>query len=182
MTLSTRPAVDSQRDVVALLGAFSLFLSAVEYVIPKPLPFMRIGLANLPLMLALDIMPMGGVLSLLIIKVLGQALISGSLFSYIFLFSAAGSVASTGVMFALRRGFGEQRIGFVGIGCLGALASNMTQIALARCFVFGESAKFVAPPFLAVGVLTGIALGLFCEAFIARSRWYAARRKERIRP
>jgi heptaprenyl diphosphate synthase len=133
-------------------------------------------------MLALDLLPAGSFLSLLLIKVLGQAIISGSLFSYIFVFSATGSAASAAVMFALRRGLRARRIGFVGTGSLGALASNLAQITLARFFVFGESAKFVAPPFLAAGVITGIALGLFCEAFIARSAWYAARRDERARP
>jgi len=72
---------------LALLGAFCLFLSAVEYMIPKPLPFMRIGLANLPLMLALDIFPLYAFLILVCVKVLGQALITGTLFSYFFIFS-----------------------------------------------------------------------------------------------
>ena len=45
------------RKTIALLGAFCLFLSTIEYMIPKPMPFMRIGIVNLPLMLALDIFP-----------------------------------------------------------------------------------------------------------------------------
>jgi heptaprenyl diphosphate synthase len=73
------------RKNLALLGAFCLFLSTIEYMIPKPLPFMRIGIANLPLMLALDIFPFHIFLALIAIKVLGQALITGTLFSYIFL-------------------------------------------------------------------------------------------------
>ena len=68
------------RKNIALLGAFCLFLSTIEYVIPKPLPFMRIGIANLPLMLALDIFPFRTFLVLTGIKVLGQALITGTLF------------------------------------------------------------------------------------------------------
>ncbi|MDR3122387.1 MAG: Gx transporter family protein, partial [Treponema sp.] len=69
------------RKTLALLGAFCLFLSTIEYMIPKPLPFMRIGIANLPLMLALDIFPFHVFLALIAIKVLGQALITGTLFS-----------------------------------------------------------------------------------------------------
>ncbi|MEN6364589.1 MAG: Gx transporter family protein, partial [Rectinema sp.] len=44
-------------DVTALLGAFCFFLSAVEYMLPKPMPFMRLGIANLPILLAVDILP-----------------------------------------------------------------------------------------------------------------------------
>lgn len=165
------------RDTVALMGAFCLFLSTIEYMIPKPLPFMRLGIANLPLMIAIDLLPAPAYFLLAAIKTVGQALVSGSLFSYVFLFSLAGTFASALLMFALRRGLGGARIGFVGIGVLGALASNVTQILLASVFVFGESAKYVAPPFLAAGVVTGLALGLFCESFVARSLWYAGRKR-----
>ena len=43
-------------EFVALLAAFALFLSTVEYMIPKPIPFMRIGLANLPLIIGLGVL------------------------------------------------------------------------------------------------------------------------------
>jgi heptaprenyl diphosphate synthase len=163
---------------LALLGAFCLFLSAVEYMIPKPLPFMRIGLANVPLMLALDMFPFSAILVLVSIKVLGQALITGTLFSYIFLFSLTGTFFSAVVMYALRRMLsrtrGRERITFVGVSAAGAMVSNVTQLALAWLFLFRSSVRYIAPPFLAAGLITGIALGLFCETFANRSQWYAS--------
>jgi heptaprenyl diphosphate synthase len=140
---------------------------------------MRIGIANLPLMLALDIFPLPTFVLLVGIKILGQALITGTLFSYIFLFSFAGTAFSAGAMYGLRRCFGPRRISFVGIGAAGALISNLTQLVLAWIFIFGRSVRYIAPPFLAVGLVTGAALGLFCEYFTARSQWYAARAKKR---
>ena len=162
---------------LALLGAFCLFLSAVEYMIPKPLPFMRIGIANLPLMLALDIFPFHVFLILVAIKVLGQALITGTLFSYIFLFSLAGTLLSAISMYALRRLFGPDRISFVGVGTAGAMVSNLTQLALAWVFILSGNVRYIAPPLLAAGLITGIALGAFCEMFTRRSQWYAARQR-----
>ena len=41
------------RDRIAYLGALSLFLSAIELLIPRVVPFFRIGLANIPVMAAL---------------------------------------------------------------------------------------------------------------------------------
>jgi heptaprenyl diphosphate synthase len=161
------------RKTIALLGAFCLFLSAVEYMIPKPLPFIRIGIANLPLMLALDIFPFSTFLVLVGIKVLGQALITGTLFSYIFLFSLAGTVVSAVSMYALRRLLGPGRISFAGTGVTGAMMSNITQLCLAWIFVFRNNVLYIAPPFLAAGLITGIALGIFCEMFTRRSQWYA---------
>jgi len=162
----------SGRKSLALLGACCLFLSAVEYMIPKPLPFMRIGLANLPLMLALDIFPLPSFLILVCVKVFGQALITGTLFSYVFLFSLAGTFLSALVMFFLRRVFG-QGITFIGIGTAGAMFSNLSQLALAHVFIFRENVRYIAPVFLAAGLVAGIVLGVFCEAFTRRSQWYA---------
>ena len=164
------------RKTLALLGAFCLFLSTIEYMIPKPIPFMRIGIANLPLMLALDIFPFHAFLVLAAIKVFGQALITGTLFSYIFLFSLTGTFLSAVSMYIIRRLLGPGRVSFIGIGTFGAMVSNVTQLALAWVFIFGNGARYIAPPFLTAGLVTGIALGAFCEAFTRRSRWYAVRK------
>jgi len=157
---------------IALLGAMCLFLSAIEYMIPKPLPFMRIGLANLPLMLAVDILPFSSFLVLIAIKIFGQALITGTLFSYILLFSIAGTFFSAMVMYALRRIFGRNRITFAGIGTAGAMVSNTAQLAMAQVFLLKENVRYIAPPFLAAGLVTGITLGIFCEVFSRRSQYY----------
>ncbi|MCL2008764.1 MAG: Gx transporter family protein [Treponema sp.] len=161
---------------IALLGALCIFLSTIEYMIPKPMPFMRIGIANLPLMLALDILPVPSFLLLAGIKVIGQALITGTLFSFVFLFSLAGTFLSALSMYLLRRLIGRNRISFIGIGIAGAMMSNISQITLARIFIFGESAVLILPPFLAAGLITGISLGIFCEFFTGKSKWYAERR------
>jgi len=158
--------------LISRLGALCFFFSTIEYMIPKPLPFLRIGLANIPLMLGVDLLTPGGYLALVAIKVLGQGLIGGTLFSYIFLFSAAGTLSSALVMFALRKTF-RSSISFVGISVAGAFASNAAQLFLARIYVFGESARYIAPPFLAVGLLTGGALGFLVNRFARSSRWLA---------
>jgi len=164
----------SGKKNLALLGACCLFLSAVEYMIPKPLPFLRLGLANLPLMLALDIFPFRTFLVLVCIKIFGQAIITGTLFSYVFLFSIAGTFFSALLMYSLRRVFGRERITFIGIGTAGAAVSSSTQIALGWFLIFRENVRYIAPVFLGTGLVTGIILGGFCEAFARSSKWYAA--------
>jgi len=157
---------------IAILGAFCLFLSAVEYMIPKPLPFFRIGLANLPLMLAIDLFPLPSFLILLCIKVFGQALITGTLFSYVFLFSVTGTFFSALLMYFLRRMLKKERVTFIGIGTAGAFVSNLSQLSLAYFFMFKENVFYIAPAFLAAGLVTGILLGAFCELFANKSQWY----------
>lgn len=162
----------NNRHSLALLGSLCFFLSAVEYLIPKPLPFMRIGLANMPLLLALDIFSPGEFFLLVLLKILGQGIIGGLIFSHVFLFSIAGTLSSALVMFALRRLLGKRLLGFAGLGCAGAMASNCAQLLLARYLIFGPALTFLAAPFLASGLVTGVTLGLICEYFCRHSLWY----------
>jgi heptaprenyl diphosphate synthase len=133
---------------------------------------MRIGLANLPLLAALDLLSPGDFGVLVLVKVLGQGLITGTLVSPVFLFSLGGTLASALVMYPGRRLLSPRLAGFTGLSVLGSLCSNLVQIGLARFVVFGGGIRFLIPPFLGMGILAGAALGVFCETFTRRSRWY----------
>ncbi|MDR1147327.1 MAG: Gx transporter family protein [Spirochaetaceae bacterium] len=154
-----------------VLSALCLFLSTIEYMIPKPLPFIRLGLANAPLLLALR-MPPSSFFLLVFVKILGQAFISGTLFSYVFLLSLSGTTLSAAAMYFLRRIAPEKYMSLLGISVTGAVISSITQIALARLFILGPGAVYIMPPFLAMSIISGTALGAFCERFAAKSRWY----------
>jgi len=159
-------------EKVSLLGGLCFFLSTLEYMIPKPLPFIRLGLANIPLLLALDILPFSYFVLLAALKVAGQALISGTLFSYVFLFSLGGTAVSSLLMYALRKCLGKKMISLVGISAAGAMAFNAVTLVMAYYFVFGKSIIYAAAPILALGIITGTLLGIVCEYFISRSKWY----------
>lgn len=161
----------SKRDLVALLGGCCMFLSLLELMIPKPVPFLRLGLANLPVLVSLGLLSAPQVLLVVTIKVIGQGLVNGTLFSYVFLLSAAGSFASAFGMLMVSR-FGPTLISFVGISVIGAMASTMTQLALASLLVFGRSGRLIAPPFLAVGLTTAVVLGIVAASFCRTSVWY----------
>ena len=79
---------------IAFFSALCFFLSAVEYAVPKPLPFFKIGFANLPILISLPVLKKQETLMLVLLKIFLQAIITGTLFSYVFIFSFAGSVAS----------------------------------------------------------------------------------------
>jgi len=72
----------------------------------------------------------------------------------------------------LRRLLGNKYLGFAGLGCAGAMASNCIQLLLARYLIFGPALRYLAAPFLASGLVTGIGLGLVCEYFCRHSVWY----------
>ena len=157
-------------DTIALFAAFCIFLSTVEYMIPKPFPFFRLGLANFPIILSLMIFRSRDVVLLIILKIFGQGLLTGTLFSYIFLFSAAGAIASGVVMIVSVLLF-RSAVSLIGISIAGALASNLVQLLFAKLFIFGESVKYIAPPLLIMGFISALILGLLADKFIKRSKW-----------
>ena len=142
--------------LIAFLGGLSLFLSTIEYIIPKPLPFMRLGLSNIPILVSLNLLPVPYIFLLAFLKVLGQGIVNGTLSSYVFIF---------------------KNISLVGVSLIGSLTSNIVQIILSVLFIFGEQAKLIAPFFLILGTISGFSIGLFTEYYTNKSSWYKSLEK-----
>jgi len=133
---------------------------------------MRLGLANLPVILSLEVLSAPAYFLLILVKVLGQALVNGTLASYVFLFSMAGSFASGCIMWLCFKGLGRH-ISFIGVSIMGALTSNMAQITLSILFIFGPSAWRILPLFLGIGLISGVFIGIFAQKFSEKSKWWA---------
>ncbi len=120
------------QDRISRLAALSLLLSAIELFIPRFVPFFRIGLANIPLLMALNL-NLQSYLQLALLKGIGTSLISGNLFSVFALISISQSLCSALCMKAVKTIFREQ-ISVYGISVAGAAASSITQITLAALY------------------------------------------------
>ncbi|MBP5451395.1 MAG: Gx transporter family protein [Treponema sp.] len=159
-------------DSLIFISAMCLFLSAIEYAIPKPLPFLRLGLANLPVIIFLKRIRFKDLLLIIVFKVLGQAIISGTLFSYIFIFSVSGSFASGLMMFAFYKLLYRKKIiSNVGLSLFGAMANCSAQLICAYFIMFGANTIYIAPLLTVFSVITGVILGLFCNYFEQKSKW-----------
>jgi heptaprenyl diphosphate synthase len=164
------PVRTDRKEITAFFGALCLFLSALEYLIPKPLPFLRLGLANLPLLIGLRFFEPADLILVLFLKVLGQGLMNGTLTSYVFLFSLTGSVVSVFMMTLVYR-FGGRYVSLVGVSLSGALGSSLAQTFMAVLFIFGDTARIIAPFSIGSGLVSGFLLGLFAEKFVSASGW-----------
>ena len=159
-------------DSLIFISALCLFLSAIEYAIPKTLPFLRLGLANLPVIIFIKRIRFRELLLIILFKVLGQAIISGTLFSYIFIFSVSGSFASGFVMFVFYKSLYRKKIiSNVGISLLGAIANCFAQLICAYFIMFGENTIYIMPLLVIFSAITGVLLGIFCNYFEEKSIW-----------
>lgn len=169
----TIPAASTQKRLT-FLTALCLFFSAVEFAIPKPVPFFRLGLANLAIILSFFMLKSGHSILLIALKVFVQNLISGTLFSYTILFSIAGSFSSGLIMLALFKLFYDcpkPKISLIGICLAGSLFNSLAQLLISYFLMFQQNTKYIAPVLLGLSFITGILLGLFAQYFVQNSSW-----------
>ncbi len=164
-------SLPTKNHSLEVLGALCLFLSILEYLIPKPIPFIRLGLANAPILISLIILTPKNVLKLVLIKSIGGSLVTGTLFSWIFLYSLSGSLLA-GVVMMLTYKILKQHVSMVGISVIGALFNNLAQISIATIYL-GHGAIYLGIPILISGLITGIVIGIFSNRFIKESKWVA---------
>ena len=157
---------------IAFFSAACLFFSLVEYSIPKPLPFLRIGLSNIPILAALKKYTLKEVFLITLFKIFFQAVISGTFFSYVFIFSLTGSFASVFAMILFYK-LCKENISYLGLSILGSMANALAQIACSFLIVFGKNTVFIAPILLTSSLITGTLLGVFSESFCSISEWYS---------
>lgn len=151
--------------------ALSMFLSAVEFSIPKPLPFIKIGLANLPVIICLGKVKFSDYVKIVVAKIICGAIIGGTLFSYVFIFSLLASISSGLIMWFFYR-INCRRSSLIGTSLIGSLANNLTLILCSKYIMFGNNVKYLSPLILISGFVSGILLGIFSELFVNKSKWY----------
>lgn len=124
----------SHTERIITLASLCLFFSYIENIIPHPLPFLRLGLANIPLLVSLPYLPFSSFMTLALLKAASGAFASGTLFSLFFLLSLSSSVSSALLMFLAKKIL-KEKVSIYGISLIGGFASSAVQIALSSLYL-----------------------------------------------
>ena len=144
---------------VALLVAIATNLAIAESLIPKPVPWLRLGLANGVTLLALVRLGVGEAAAVTGIRILLGALLLGTLGGPAFLLATAGGAAALLVMFAALR-LGSPPLTILGISVLGSAAHVAGQLAvIGVLFGAGGAVLSLAPLLVATAVPLGLVTG-----------------------
>lgn len=153
---------------VAYFGVFTalaLIFSYVETLIPVNfgIPGVKLGLANLIIVVALYKMRLSEAYLLSVVRVLLAGFIFGNYFSIIY--SLAGGLLSLTVMTLLKKwgGFSLQ-----GISIAGGVFHNIGQLIVAAVVVETFSVTYYFPVLLVAGLLTGLVIGIVAEMMLKR--------------
>ena len=129
------------RDRISSLAALSLLFSAAEMFIPRFLPFFRLGLSNIPMLMALD-MNWASYLVLALMKGIGTSYVSGNLFSVFAAISIAQSLAAAIAMKGVSAIL-SSHVSVYGVSLSGALISTLVQIGGAALYAGRGTLSFL---------------------------------------
>ncbi len=153
---------------VAYFGVFSalaLIFSYVETLIPIHfgVPGMKLGLANLIVVIALYKMKIQKAFLLSVVRVLLSGFLFGNYFSIIY--SLAGALLSLSVMAVLKRTGG---FSVMGVSVAGGVFHNIGQLLVAMLVVETFSVIYYVPVLLTAGIVTGLFIGVGANEMLKR--------------
>jgi heptaprenyl diphosphate synthase len=150
----------SRRQVfLGLFIAIAVSLHAFESLLPTPVPWLRLGLANVMTLVALYLYDGRAAWSVSLARVGIGALLLGRIFGPGFWLALVGTIFATSAMIIMYR-FGKKYLSPIGISAIGAAGHSLGQILAARLLVVQHEAVWQILPFfllstLLAGVLTG---------------------------
>ena len=153
---------------VAVLGLWSagaILLGYVESLIPMLffVPGMKLGLANLAIVLTLYFFGLGSAAVVQLVRIVVVGFLFGNLFSIAF--SLAGGFFSLAVMCLAKR-YGGFTV--YGVSVAGGVSHNIGQIFVAAFLVENVKIVYYLPVLLLSGLVTGLLIGLVSDEAMRR--------------
>lgn len=156
--------LSQNKNRIAYLSALTLLFSYAEMLLPRFVPFFRLGLGNIAILLAFDL-SLPSFLLLTVFKAITASLMAGTLFSPFFLISLGQSVVSGFLMYLMAKlnGKTQNRLFSVyGISTAGAAISSVIQIALSSLYL-GQGTAALLGPMLLFSIFSGIVTAVLSQ-------------------
>lgn len=148
-----------------VLTALALIFSYIETLIPIHfgIPGVKLGFANLIIVIALYKMGIKEAYTLSIVRVILAGFIFGNLFSI--LYSLAGGLLSLTMMAVLKK---TEKYSVFGVSMAGGVFHNIGQLIMAAIVLESFSIAYYFPILLVSGVVTGLLIGLVSNEMLKR--------------
>lgn len=145
--------------------ALALIFSYVETLIPIHLgiPGVKLGLANLIIVITLYKMGTKEAYILSIVRVVLAGFIFGNMFSI--LYSMSGGLLSLSVMTLLHK---TDKFSVMGVSIAGGVFHNIGQLLMAAIVLDSLSITYYLPVLLISGILTGFVIGFIANEMLKR--------------
>lgn len=162
---------------LALFIALAVSLHILESLLPSPVPWLRLGLANIMTLSALYLYGGRAAWTVSLARVGIGALLLGRLFSPGFWLALTGTIVATSVMIIVHRLCGRY-LSPVGVSAIGAAGHALGQVLAARLLIIQHEAIWqIAPLFLFFTVFSGVLTGWLATILLQRLRQHPAFQK-----
>ncbi len=159
---------------LAMFIALAVSLHILESLLPSPVPWLRLGLANVMTLSALYLYDGRAAWTVSLARVGIGALLLGRLFSPGFWLALTGAIVATSVMIIVHRTCGRY-LSPVGVSATGAAGHALGQILAARLLIIQHEAIWqIAPLFLFFTVFSGVLTGWLATVLLQRLRQHPA--------
>lgn len=161
----TKPNTAKKVAIYGVFGSLAIIMAYLERLIPMPvpIPFVKIGLANIVVVMALYTFGIRAALAIAILRIGIVALLFGNPFS--FAYSLAGGLASFVVMVVIQR---TNFFGVVGVSVFGGVTHGVAQLAIGAILVQTIGLFYYSPVMIIAGVGTGMLIG-YASGFALRN-------------
>ncbi len=144
---------------IAVMVALAAILFSVENLIPTPMPWLRLGLANVISLLALRWWGLHEALFIVVLRVLIASLFTGKLLQPVFVMSLGGNISAALGMWLVMK-IGRQKFSLIGVSIWGALFKNSTQLAIVSWLYISQfHIIFLLPLILLSSLAGGLIIG-----------------------
>lgn len=149
---------------ISLFGSLALVLSYIETMIPLPvtLPGVKLGLANVAVVVALLELDVSAAAAVAVVKVVASGLLFGS--PMMLMYSLGGTALAFAGCAAASRVPG---LGAVAVSMVAAVLHNVGQIAVAVLMLGTTSVLLSLPPLVLAACATGFATGAVAAGVLA---------------
>ncbi|HBD96151.1 MAG: hypothetical protein A2015_07460 [Spirochaetes bacterium GWF1_31_7] len=149
--------------LVPFFAAISAFLSVSESLIPTPVPFIKLGISNIPICIGITLFSTKDILFITIFKVLISSIVRGTIFSFPFVVSLAGNSIFLLLTIPFYKLF-RTKISLISISIIGAFSHNIGQLLAALLFIPIQTIQLIAIILLPIGLVTGVITGILSNS------------------
>jgi heptaprenyl diphosphate synthase len=154
--------------ILGLLLATAIILAIFEIYIPRPLPWVKPGLANVVALTAIYLFGLREAIAINCLRVVLVNLLTGGFAGPGFWLALSASFFAAISMFVAIRA-GAPKIGPIGVSMLGAFVHVATQLLFAGFFVIGKlQILYLLPLFVLPSFFAGLIVGLLGYLLLLR--------------
>lgn len=163
-----------RKKYLVIFVLLALYLSLLETLIPKPFPWLKLGLANVITIIILEKFDKKMALEALFLRIFIQGMMLGTLFSFSFIISLVSGGASTLLTILLYRY--RKNLSLISISMCGGFVHNLVQLVVVYFLMFrdisimSKSILIFIWAFLLMGCLAGGITGLIGEKLNLRRK------------